>query len=124
MSDNIRFHYLYRDAGNFKVYHAVTFANPDALQLDEIECRFRNACDSGELFIAHQIHLPELFLEIDGRITANDHCFHQFDYLECTSEEPDDEQERSISVFLEEAEREAQPWWEAFDIIERIHFST
>ena len=120
MHESVAFHYIYRDARNFKAYHSVKFANPDALSLEEIERRFRAACDSGELFIAHQIHLPELFFEIDGRLTDTDYCYHQFDCVENTIEQPDGVQGRTITEFLHETERIEQSGWKAFDLMERL----
>lgn len=104
----MRFTIIYRDAGNFKAYCSITLANPDALKLEGVELRFCNACDSRKFLIAHQIHLPELFLEIDRYIRSNDHCIHQFDYLEYTEAESNDARKRTIQALRDEAEREAK----------------
>ena len=72
------FEYLYRDAGNFKAFGAIA-----------LEGRINNAdresirakLNSGEFFIAEQIGVPPLYVQLyqwsDGP-TASDHCWHEF----------------------------------------------
>ena len=48
------------------------------------------------LCMAHQIQLPEVFLPSEGGANSGDHCFHEFDSVESTLEEPTDLHLRSI----------------------------
>lgn len=71
------FEYLYRDAGNFKAHGAVLFEG----SLEEHElARVRTRFGADGLFIAEQIGIPPLYVELyrwsDGP-TRDDHCWHE-----------------------------------------------
>ena len=66
---NILFNYLYRCSGNYKRFISVVFANPDNIQLAELENLIKSKLIYGEYFYAAQWHLPEVFTDIvDFRI--------------------------------------------------------
>lgn len=111
---NTRFHYLYRDASNYKEWGTVTFSGAMA----GLQERLMAALDSHELFIAHQVRVPELFFE-QWPASGDDHCFHEFDSMEPTDAAADDHHSRSIEAFVEEVERAARSGWQVFDPIER-----
>ena len=112
---NLKFSYLYRDAGNFKSWGEIVFLNPERLSMVSIQQRLEAAFDSHELFIAHQIDVPEVFLYNDGNVSANDHCFHEFGSIDSTDEATNDLKHRSISQFLADVERAEKEGWKAFD---------
>ncbi|MCC7449580.1 MAG: hypothetical protein IT324_19320 [Anaerolineae bacterium] len=115
MGKNIRFNYLYRDAGNYKSYGSVVFKNPNSLSLAKIGARLRKAFFQGELFIAEQIGIADIFLYLDDELTVEDHCFHEFVSVEETTEAPTDPRGRSITTFVKKVEHEAQQGWHAYD---------
>jgi hypothetical protein len=81
---NIQFNYLYRDGGNYKKYGFVIFANPDNIDLPEIEKLVRSKLIWGEWFYADESQLPELFLEtFDFKI---DPTWHEFESIEYSDE--------------------------------------
>ncbi len=110
---NIRFNYLYRDGGNYKNRADVTFSNPDNLSVKLLTDRFRAAFDDN-LFIAHQVRIPEVFHFPDGVVTLDDHCYHEFDSIEITEGIPSDLFGRSIGGFLAEVGAAAAGGWRAF----------
>jgi hypothetical protein len=71
------FEYLYRDAGNFKVFGSVALEG----HISNADCEVvRAKLDSGEFFIAEQIGVPPLYEQLyqwsDGP-TGSDHCWHE-----------------------------------------------
>ena len=112
---NIRFNYLYRDGSNFKKWASVVFSNPDNFSIDEIEDSLRNNCLPDQLFIAHQIRVPQAFLFVEYPLTVDDHCFHEFYSVEATSDAADDTFDRSILSFLVEVHTESILGWVPFD---------
>jgi len=113
--DNIKFNYLYRDAGNYKKWAEVVFSNPDRLSLELVTKDLQDAFLQDGLFIAHQVRLPEAFFSIGGDATSDDHCFHEFDTVEISLEIPNDRYARSISQFIAEVKRAAERGWMTFD---------
>jgi len=120
MSKRIKFRYLYRDASNYKAWGDVVFGNPDDITLEEVETRLMKAFDVDGIFVAHQAHIPEIFLYADGSITEADHCFHEFDSVEFTEEPRSDKDSRSIKAFVEQVELESLHGWKAFNPAERL----
>ena len=81
---NIAFHYLYRDAANYKKFGYVIFANPGNVDLSELENLAKSKLIYGEWFYANQWCLPELFLD---RFDFNiDPTWHEFECIEYTDE--------------------------------------
>ena len=117
---NIKFNYLYRDAGNYKKFASVVFSNPEMLTLQSVAMPLADIFSEEGLFVAHQIRVPEVFFYVRGNATSDDHCFHEFDGVEETLEAPSDQHSRSISEFLAEARREATRGWIPFDPHEAI----
>jgi hypothetical protein len=117
---NIKFSYLYRDAGNYKKWADVVFSNPDGLTLEAVTKALEDAFLQDGLFIAHQIRIPEVFLFDQGDASSDDHCFHEFDSVEASLEMPNDRYSRSITQLLAEINREAKRGWAAFDPHERL----
>lgn len=130
MLPSIEFHYLYRDASNYKRAGVVLFANPNALPVPEVEARLRAVLDDGAFFIADQVGIPEVFLwspdaDYDrdnpppnlraGQycISDDDHCWHEFsEVVACGVPAPDS---RTIEAFLSEMEAAQRIGWRQFD---------
>ncbi len=113
--DNVNFKYLYRDAGNYKKWGAVVFSNPERLTLGEVTKALEENFLVDGLFIAHQVHVPEVFFSTEEDVTADDHCYHEFDAVEESSNASTDKRDRSIGQFIAEVAREAQWGWESFE---------
>jgi hypothetical protein len=112
---NIRFNYLHRDAGNYKKWGSVIFANPEELTSQSVASQLMDAFPEENLFIAHQIRVPEVFFYTRGNATSDDHCFHEFDRIEETLEPPNDRHSRTIGEFLAETQRQSKRGWIPFD---------
>ena len=118
---NIKFTYLYRDAGNYKKFGSVVFSNPNHLTLQNLAAPLAQAFSEEGLFVAHQIRVPEVFLYTRGNATSDDHCFHEFDGVEESLEAPNDQHFRAIGEFLVEIQREAKRSWIPFDPHEAMY---
>ena len=117
---NIKFRYLYRDAGNYKKRGEVVFRNPDELSCDFIADALRKAFLQDGLFIAHQVRIPDSFLYTRGEAESDDHCYHEFDRVELSPDTPDDQHGRSIKQFLLEVQMQSASGWTAFDPHESV----
>jgi hypothetical protein len=113
--DNIKFHYLYRDGSNYKNWAKVVFFDDGSLSVDAAAEALRNGFAFGELFIARQVQVPDVFLFSENSVTPDDHCFHEFHSVEVTSEPPDDSCGRSIGEFVADVVGEARRGWLTFD---------
>ena len=114
MTSNVKFKYLYRDAGNYKAWGITVFANPDDLSINDIESRLRKSFFHRELFVAGQIGIPEVFLYTKDAATEDDHCFHEFVSIELTNEAPNDLHKRTLKDFIEQVEKESAKSWHSF----------
>ena len=110
--ENAEFTYLYRDAGNYKKSGRVIFSNREGLDIDSASKELRQLFLPDGLFIARQIRLPEVFLYERGKFTEDDHCFHEFNALNPSSDTANDLNRRSIRDFLMEVAREASRGWQ------------
>jgi hypothetical protein len=87
---------------------------------DALNMRLSRALESKQFFIADQIRLPELFLVLpDWPLEQDDHCWHEFDVAESTTDAPDDVRERTIHDFVIEVEQESRKGWRVFDPMTR-----
>jgi hypothetical protein len=97
-SNNIRFSYLYRDAGNYKLFGEKVFNNPENLSLEFVKSTIQLALIDGEFFIAEEWNLPKL--EFEAFIEKLDHQWHEFKKVETTTADFSDS--RSVAEFLNE----------------------
>ena len=118
---NIKFIYLYRDAGNYKKWSEVVIRNPDELSCDFISKGLREAFMQDGLFIAQQIRIPDSFLYTRGEANSDDRCYHEFDKVELSLDAPNDQYGRSMSQFLKEVRKQATNGWVAFHPHETLH---
>jgi len=94
--NNIKFNYLYRDAGNYKEFSEIIFINQDSKSLEEIELGIRRNLIEGEFFIPEKWNVPRLSFE--NYSPELDHDYHEFESLEITNE--DSTESCDISTFL------------------------
>lgn len=118
----IRFNYLYRDASNYKRWGAVIFSNPQGLTVERIEESLRNVFDQGELFIAHQLGLPELFPYITEPICEDDHCYHEYESVELMNRSSTCFGVRTIDELLDKVRNVGQKGWDVFTPADRIPY--
>ena len=85
-NNNIKFNYLYRDAGNYKQFSDIVFTNKNSLSLQEIELAIRKNLIEGEFFIPEKWNTPRLSFE--DYSPELDHDYHEFESLEVTNEPP------------------------------------
>ena len=83
-NNNIKFNYLYRDAGNYKVFSEVVFTNKDAKSIQEIEWAIQIDLIEGEFFIPEKWNLPRLRFE--DYSSELDHDYHEFESVEVSNE--------------------------------------
>lgn len=94
---NVMFSYMYRDAGNFKQYGEVTFANPDQLPLPSAEEAISRVLIDGQFFVPTEWSIPLIYgFAFDPEL---DHSWSEFTELGLTDTLPTDE--RTLRQFLE-----------------------
>jgi hypothetical protein len=94
---NVRLTYLYRDAGNFKNWGEVVFANPRNFSIAQVDQMIRDALDGDIYLVADHVDLSDLHFE-DFKYDL-DHGWHELHEVELTDATPTDE--RSINEFIE-----------------------
>jgi hypothetical protein len=95
-NNNIKFNYLYRDAGNYKEFGEIIFTNCNSESLENIERLIRKNLIEGEFFIPEKWNIPRISL---GDFSPGlDHDYHEFESLEITAENPTESID--ISTFL------------------------
>lgn len=96
---NVRFEYLYRDAGNFKNWGEVVFANPRNISTERVAEMAENVLIDHAYFVASNAGVPDLhFTERDDEI---DHDWHEVHSFQSTNDDPNDSQSRDIEEFIE-----------------------
>lgn len=90
MNKHCIFEYLYRDAGNYKVWGKLLL---EGELNDEKTARLTSRLEDGELFIAEQIGIPTLYEELWRECQCEpsdelDHAWHEFSEIrEATHED-------------------------------------
>lgn len=95
---SIHFEYIYRDAGNYKNWGSVVFANPSNFSADRVQQIISSALGQWGFFSAAEAGLPDL--HFSGRDAELDLPLHEYFGIRDTDEEPDDSAGRSIEEFL------------------------
>ena len=109
---NIRFIYLYRDAGNYKQHGEVILSNENLLAVGDIDQQIRSHLSDGSFFIARQIQIEERFFAV---LNEDDHPWHEYVQVEETSDpafDPIPEAKRDIARFLKELEQAKNTGWD------------
>jgi hypothetical protein len=95
---NIRFEYLYRDAGNYKRWGEVNFSNPSRLGSPKVESLIRQSLIDGHYLVPSDVDLPDLYSEkFDPEL---DHTWHEYSCVEETEAPPNDAEGRTIEEFI------------------------
>jgi hypothetical protein len=95
---NIKFEYLYRDAGNYKNWGEVFFFNPNNLTVELITSMAEKALIDKSFFVADSMSIPDLhFEEYNPQL---DHDWHEFHAFTSTEEAPNDLLNRNIEDFI------------------------
>lgn len=97
---NIRFEYLYRDAGNNKNWGEIVFTNTHNLSSESIAKKPQDNLIDGSYFYACKVDVAELFF--DSFDSDLDHDWHEFHAITCCSDEANDKQGRDVSGFIQE----------------------
>jgi len=137
---NVKFHYQYRDAGNYKRAGSVVFGGglPEGATVDGVSEALEQVFEGGCYFIANQVNIPEVFgwdpdVEYDpdnpatypeglgpGRYCIQedlDHCWHEFCGVEFVGETPTDS--RSWEEFFTMLGLANKTGWQQFDPVSR-----
>ena len=80
---NIKFAYLYRDAGNYKNYNEIIFDNPTYVSVEIFRTLIESKFIDKQWFYAKDLQLPELYFEEWDR--ELDHDLHEFESLTFTN---------------------------------------
>ncbi|MFV0375716.1 MAG: hypothetical protein ACK5JD_00275 [Mangrovibacterium sp.] len=78
MAKAFRFHYLYRDSGNYKTYGYKNFSNPNNLGLEDLVRELRENLISTEYFYPEQAGIRKFLFHR----YPNDDSWYEFDWLE------------------------------------------
>lgn len=98
---NLKLNYRYRDAGNYKQFGSVIFANTHQLSIGEATIQILEKLIDNEFFIPQEWDLPRLhFHPYDPEL---DHEYHEFENWEETFEQATDP--RDVKEFLKEIEK-------------------
>ncbi len=96
---NIRFEYLYRDAGNFKSWGELVFSNPHNINVNLVKALAENVLIDQAYFVASKANVPDLhFNEYNDQL---DHNWHEFHTVAQTEEVTNDSLGRNIEEFIE-----------------------
>lgn len=96
---NVRFEYLYRDAGNFKNWGELVFSNPHNINVDTVKSIAANVLIDHSYFVASMADVPDLhFKEYNEQL---DHGWHEVHTFKPTKEAPNDLHGRNIEEFIE-----------------------
>jgi hypothetical protein len=98
---NIKFNYLYRDAGNYKNFNSIVFNNPQNIELSVLDYWIRSKLISHHWFYVDQWQVPDLhFGTWDNEL---DHTFHEFESIEYTDEAANSE--KDLTSFIQILEK-------------------
>ena len=83
---NIRFEYLYRDAGNFKSWGELVFFNPHNINVNLVKVLAENVLIDQAYFVASKADIPDLhFKEYNVQL---DHGWHELHIFVPTEKRP------------------------------------
>lgn len=92
--NNLKFEYLYRDAGNYKQFGELVFSNPQNLSAEEADLKLRAKLIDKEYFYPSQVGVPKF-----------DHCdfefnseWYEFTKISLTNQNPTEK--ISIEAFI------------------------
>jgi len=97
--NNLKFEYLYRDAGNYKQFGQIVFLNPTNLDPQSATLKIKDKLIDGEFFYPSKVGVPRLeAYDFDFEI---DHEWYEFQKFSLTNENPTEliNAEKFISKF-------------------------
>ena len=101
LKTNIKFNYEYRDAGNYKQFGSIVFANPsNILDLESLEKTIRYYLFDAEFFYPFKLSIPSL--HFDNWNTELDHFWYRFESVEHSQVAPNDLKSRTVEQFISE----------------------
>jgi hypothetical protein len=80
---NFCFHYLYRDASNYKNWGEIVFKSAENANLEELENRIRSMLIDEKFFTAEEVGIPTLYFKDWSRL--QDVTWHEFSGLSSTA---------------------------------------
>jgi hypothetical protein len=120
-TSNVAFHYLYRDASNYKLHGTTIFTNDTLLSIEEIEEQIRSFLKDREFFIARQVLIEERFF--DALHEDEDHVWHEFVIAEATTEPSFDpanreqhSEDRDITDFIAALDKAHRAGWDEMNV--------
>lgn len=81
--DNVKLNYLYRDAGNYKVYGQIIFKQKSKITIQEIEHVIKSHLIDGEYFDPLQWKIPLIYSHSYNPET--DHDWYEFEEISHTA---------------------------------------
>lgn len=95
---NVLLEYLYRDAGNNKIWGDVVFLNRRNLDVSALDADIKSALIDGEFFVAENVGLPPLCFEShDEKL---DHEWHEYFSIKESRFGPNESTNRDICDFI------------------------
>jgi len=86
LRNNLKFEYLYRDAGNYKQFGCVILKNPSKIDPELATKQIRPYLIDGEFFYPDKIQVPYIEkYEFDPEM---DHNWYEFEKFSLTDEKP------------------------------------
>lgn len=95
---NVSIEYLYRDAGNNKIWGRVVFLNRTDSDVSALRAQIKDGLIEGEFFIAEDVCLPPL--HFDRYDEELDHGWHEFFSAEKVAAPSNDCLNRDIGDFI------------------------
>lgn len=105
----VTFHYMYRDAHNYKQGTYVVFANDTVLEIDQIEDQIKLLLDQGEYFVPELVDLETCYF---GGVYDDDHGWHEFTGVSEYGYDAGLKGDKLLSEFLSALRRENERGWE------------
>jgi len=78
MAKGVRFHYLYRDSGNYKTFGHKDFSNPSELNLEQLICEIRKSLIDTEFFYPDKVGIKKFLFHR----YLDDFSWYEFEGLE------------------------------------------
>lgn len=95
---NVLIEYLYRDAGNNKLWGDVIFSNKMNVDVARLDADIKKTLIDGEFFVAEEVFLPPL--QFEKHDIELDHGWHEYFSVGVTAERPNDHLNRDICEFI------------------------
>ena len=84
--NNLKFEYLYRDAGNYKQFGSIVFENPTQIQPEMASNYIKPDLIDAEYFLPEKVQIPRFV--IIGYNSEFDHDWYEFVKFSLTDETP------------------------------------